>query len=131
MLTIEPKTKTQQFLEQIVLFKDMIKIRHNMLMRLWEKSDEDVIEILTGLGTNCLAVFTLSYQLQTILKTADPAYEIIYPYHWTIVKTPELNADGTPSLYEDGTPIIKEERTKVLLNVSFKPDGSFESLTEK
>ena len=122
-LTIQPQTKTEQFVTEIVYLKNLIKDRHDMLMKLWEKSDEDVVEILTGLGTDCLSVFTLSYQLQVILKTADPAYEIVYPYHWKMIETQTVD--------EEGNPATSTINTKVLLDVSFKPDRSFESLTDK
>lgn len=104
-----PLTKTELFINQINSLYSMLKSNHTMLMGLWNKSEDDVLEILTGLGTSAESVFNASATIQGLLKTFDNNYEVIYPYKWKM---------------------INDVKTKVMLNVTFKQDGSLDTLTE-
>jgi hypothetical protein len=103
-----PLSNTEKFINKINNLYSVLRSNHTSLMQIWEKPEEEIIEILTGLGTDAKSVFIASSTIQGLLKTFDTTYEVIYPYKW--VET-------------------EEERTKVMLNVTFNEDGSFNQIT--
>ena len=72
------------------MLKQNIAQSYNLV---WNNPIYTAKEIVDAFGTDAVALFTLSYQLQQILAAADPNYIILTP-----TQAPTLNADGTVSL---------------------------------
>ena len=113
------KTDIDRFKDQIFGMYSQLKILHTSLMSVWDKANAE--EIIRGTEIDAKAIFEQSYAIQMILKTADPAYEIITPYKW-VLEDVEKQFNGNT--------ITVKQKVKVALRVTFKADGSVDSLTE-
>lgn len=148
-------TESELFMRGVDSMYRMMLSQHTQLMRVWDKPNAE--EVLKGeeIGTKALSIFIASSAIQTILKDADPLYEIITPYKWADVQEPVLDEDGNKKmnvsyevvmdeetgfqkLDEDGkvvtkkieTPLFRTVKKKVPLNPIFNPDGSLDKLEE-
>ena len=81
------KTTTTQ------LYRMMKQMHTQSFNTVWNNPSYTPQEIVTAFGTDAVALFTLSYQLQEILKAADPNYVILMP-----TATVTLNEDGTVTI---------------------------------
>ena len=77
---------------------NVMKTIHNVSFRLvWENKDFEPSEIVSLFGTDAVALFQSSSQIQTILKAIDPDH---------VVLTPDSKYTVTPN--KDGTVTITE-----------------------
>lgn len=111
-------SKSTKFSMKVANFYKMLNSEHRRLLSIWE--DEDAEQIIRDLGTDAKSLLDFSTAIQTILKTANPDYEIIRPYKNVITQQEVTDEDGNVQTIET--------QNKVFLNPTFNSDGSLDEL---
>jgi hypothetical protein len=122
------KTDVEIFKDGVYGMFNVMKGTHTNLMKVWDKPNFE--EIIRGVGVDAKTIFEQSYAIQMILKTTDINYEFIAPYKLVEIKVPAKDANGEDRINNDGDVILIKKTIKVALNITFKADGSVDSITE-